>query len=57
MPKLPTVPRQGDIILLVRRLVLPIVFTPYNLITQTQEMTSMLRRHFLLPKIRKAVIQ
>lgn len=57
MPKLPTVPRQGDIILLVRRLVLPIVFTPYNLITQTQEMTSKLRRHFLLPKIRKAVIQ
>nr|DAU41800.1 MAG TPA: hypothetical protein [Caudoviricetes sp.] len=28
---------------------------PYT--TKTQEMTSKLRRHFLLPKIRKAVIQ
>ena len=53
MPKLPAMSSQRDIIVLVRRLVLPIVFTPYNLITQIQEMTSKLRRHFLLPKIER----
>ena len=53
MPKLPTVPRQHDNILLVRMLdaCFPMLyFLKKAYKSQTQEMTSKLRRHFLLQK-------